>query len=111
MSDKTWIEEQKDIDGLFTGGSHRSDADKMFEISRTNRNIDKNMGRLLIVARTVGRNLGVNILHDLANEVELAQLTINKDSRKDFLRIAIEQWQGKLQANKTRFKNAVDQIL
>lgn len=111
MTKQSWIDEQKEIDGFFSGSGQTSDADKLLEKSPANRNLDKRQGKLTIAARLMGRNLGITCLDELCDDVEFAQLVIEKDSRKDFMKVAIEQWQGKLQSAKGRLRDLVDKAL
>jgi len=99
MSEETWIEEQKK-NPLFRGSGIGSDANKMLELSPTNRVISSNQGRKLTGARYINNLLGITAIGDLCDLVEEAQICIDARSRQDFMKVAIEQWQGKLQANK-----------
>ena len=99
MSEETWIEQQKK-NPLFMGSSLGSDANKMLEISPTNRVISGAQGRKLTGARYINQLLGITAIGDLCDLVEQAQLCVDARSRQDFMKVAIEQWQGKVQSNK-----------
>lgn len=91
----TWIEEQKK-NRLFRGSGHGSDAAKMLEISQTNRIINTAQARKLIAARYLSKTLKIKSIDYLCDLVEAAQLCVDAQSRQDFMKVAIEQWQGKL---------------
>lgn len=110
-ANKTWIEEQKAQQSLFRGPGHYGDADKLLEKSPANRFITVTQGKLIITARVLGQNLGINCLGELADAVEYAQLCVDKDSRKDFMKVAIEQWQGKLANAKHKLNETVAALL
>lgn len=99
MADKTWIQEQKE-NKLFRGGGHGGDAARMLEISPTNRNISSVQGRKLTAARYINDMLGINAYGDLCDLVEKAQLCVDAKSRQDYMKVAIEQWQGKIAAGR-----------
>lgn len=99
MGEETWIEQQKK-NKLFRGSGKGNDADRMLEISDTNRITNRNQAQAIIAGRTMDIILGFNCLDELCDMVELAQLVMDAQSRKDFMRVAIEQWQGKIQASK-----------
>lgn len=112
MSEKTFIEEQRAQRGMFRGHGHGNDADRLLEISPTNRNINAFQGKALITVRLLGEVLGSDFLKtELPGAVELAQLCINKDSRVDFMKVAIEQWQGKLANVKQKTVEALGAML
>ena len=101
MSDKTWIQEQKD-NRLFRGSGQGGDAIKMLEISPTNRNISAVQGRKLTAARYINDLLGITAIDDLCDLVEEAQLCVDAESRQNFMKVAIEQWQGKMSNTKSK---------
>jgi len=111
VSRTNWIEEQKEIDGFFSGRGRTSDADKLLEKSPGNRNIDKRQGKLFILGRSMGESLGISCLAELCDDAEYAQMCIEKDSRKDFMKVAIEQFYGKLQASKSKLGEALSKAL
>ena len=110
MSEKTWIEEAED-NHMFMGGEASGDAARMLEISPTNRDISAGQNILLIVNRGLASvNHDSGYMLQLCSDVELAQLVTDGQSRKDFMRVAIEQWQGKL-ANSGKLRKALETAL
>jgi hypothetical protein len=109
MSDKTWIEEQKE-NPLFRGIGHGGDAQRMLEKSDTNRYVNKRMAKMIIAARYLGGLLGVSCYDDLADMVESGQLCVDGRSRADFMKVAIEQWQGKINAAKSKITTAIQNM-
>jgi len=99
MSEKTWIQEQKE-NRLFRGSGKGGDAIKMLEISPTNRIISPVQGRKLTAARYINKLLGITCINELCDLVEAAQLCVDAKSRSDFMKVAIEQWQGKVAAGR-----------
>lgn len=111
MSKQSWIDEQKEIDGMFSGHGRTSDADKLLEKGLANRNLGVRQAKILMAGRLMGENLGIRCLGELCDQAEYAQLCIDKDSRKDFMKVAIEQWRGKIESGKTRLKDLADKVL
>lgn len=99
MSEKTWIQEQKD-NRLFRGSGQGGDAVKMLDISPTNRRISAVQGRKLTAARYINDLLGISAISELCDMIEQAQLCVDGQSRADFMKVAIEQWQGKIAAGR-----------
>lgn len=99
MGEETWIEEQKK-NPLFKGSGSGGDAARMLELSPTNRNISARQGRKLAGARYINGLLGITALEDLCLLIEQTQLCVDARSRADYMKVAIEQWQGKLSSNK-----------
>lgn len=99
MSEKTWIQEQKE-NRLFRGSGRGGDASKMLDISPTNRIINADQGRKLTACRFLTSLLEVKCINELADLVEHAQLCVDGKSREQFMKVAIEQWQGKLAAGR-----------
>lgn len=108
MSEKTWIEEQKALRGIFRGGGRGNDADRMLEKSPANRSLTARQNKLIITCRTLDVVMGTTCMSELCDYVEYAQLVTDAQSRKDFMRVAIEQWQAKLATAK---KKAVENLL
>jgi len=100
MSD--WIEEQKK-NQLYRGHGQGSDASRMLDISATNRYINIIQAKRLTSVRFLGKLLGVQCLDELADLVENAELCVEGRSRNDYMKVAIEQWQGKLSNMKSKF--------
>jgi hypothetical protein len=92
---ETWIDEQKK-NHMFRGGGKGNDADRLLEISKTNRWLRGNQPQLLTTVRVMADVLNSTCLRELCEMVEDAQLCMDEDSRKNFMKVAIEQWQGKL---------------
>lgn len=102
MAERTWIEEQKEIQGMFNpaGGG---DAERMLEISDTNRYMFVKGAKLIVAGRFMAKQMGLRCLNEICDLTEKAQLITDGRSRADFMKVAIEQWQGKL-ANSGRNK-------
>lgn len=99
MSEKTWIQEQKE-NKLFRGSGHGSDASRMLEISPTNRILSASQGRKFTSARYLNDLLGITAIADLCDMLETAQLCVDAESRQNYMKVAIEQWQGKVAAGR-----------
>lgn len=95
MSENKWIEEQKQ-NKLFSGGGQGSDAKVLLEHSMTNRVISVRQARKFTSARYLGKILGVSCYSELCDMLEQAQMCVDSQSRLDYMKVAIEQWQGKL---------------
>lgn len=106
MSEKTWIEEQK-ANRLFRGSGGGNDADRMLEFGYINKASDRDQSMKVITARILNITLGIACLGELADEVEKAQMIQDATARQDFMKVAIEQWQGKIAAAKNKFIEAV----
>lgn len=101
MAEQNWIEEQKKM-RLFAGASSSSDALRMLEKSETNRYISSRQAQKLITARYLGKIYGVTCYDELCDMVESAELCVDGRSRDNYMKVAIEQWQGKLAALKSK---------
>lgn len=100
MSERNkWIDEQKK-NKLFRGGGSGGDAARMLEISPTNRDLSAEQARELTAARYINDLLCINALADLCDMIEAAQLCVDGKSRENFMKVAIEQWQGKVAAGR-----------
>ena len=100
MSD--WIEDQKK-NQLLRGHGQGTDASRMLEISNTNRYVNSVQAKKLTSVRFLGKLLGIQCYDELADLVESAELCVDGRSRADFMKVAIEQWQGKLNSMKSKF--------
>lgn len=99
--EQTWIEEQKK-NRLFRGGGTSGDAYEMLKHSPTNRYLGKTQAKRITAARFIGIAYGIPALVVLADMVEQAQMCVDGQSRRDYMKVAIEQWQGKIAATKAR---------
>ena len=109
-NEKIWIEQAED-NHMFSGGDSPGDAQRMLEISPTNRDLSGRQAMLLIINRGLcDINHGAVSIAQLCNDVEQAQLVTDGQSRKDFMKEAIEQWQGKL-ANSGKLRKSLEQVL
>lgn len=111
MNREKWIEEQEN-DELFRPVGTGTDADHLLEKSPTNRDITQEQGKLLVVARMFDISLFPDgksgIYTRLCDMVETTQMSIDNQARRDFMKVVIEQWQGKL-ANMKR--SAIESLL
>ena len=96
---KTWIQEQRD-NRLFRGGGKGSDASRLLEWSKTNRILGVNQARKITSARYINDMLGITAISEFCDMIEQAQLCVDGQSRTQFMKVAIEQWQGKVQAGR-----------
>lgn len=96
MANQNWIAEQKEARGLFSGKGLGNDADRLLEYGKTNRVTYARQSKLVIGVRLMADTMGVKCLNELADYVELAQMCVDAESRHNFMKVAIEQWQGKL---------------
>ena len=109
MSDEKqrWIEEQKK-NRLFRGGGDKNgDADRMLEIGGVNRISSRNQQMRIITARVLSKTLDCPCLSELADMVEAAQMVEGGGSRLQFMKVASEQWQGKISAAKNKIVEAI----
>jgi hypothetical protein len=105
-NNENWVTEQEQA-LMFDRSDGGGEAIKLLEKYPTNRDIvSAEQGRLLIRARAVSA-LGFTFLDDLCDEVEKTQMNIDNQARKDFMKVSIEQWQGKLQNAKNNLKAMV----
>jgi hypothetical protein len=96
MDKAEWIKTQEEHH-LFSHDGDSSDADALLEHGITNRDIaTPHQGRLLNVARIMSSATGVRFYSDLADAVERCQMNVDNQARRDYMKVAIEQWQGKL---------------
>lgn len=105
MSDnsKTWRQEQEEnhmFRGQGRGGGN--DADRMLELSRINLITYDRQAKLKIGVRGIGRTMQLASLEVTASDVEYSQMAIDAESRHNFMKVAIEQWQAKLAALKRK---------
>jgi hypothetical protein len=106
MSNENWIAEQEQA-LLFDRGDGNGEAIKLLEKSATNRDLlSDRQGKLIIIAR-LAADRGFTYLGTIADQVELAQMNIGNQARKDYMKVSIEQWQGKQQSAKNNFKAMV----
>lgn len=99
MSEATWIEQQKQ-NRLFRSGGQHSDAARMLEHSPTNRVLSVRQARIIPATRYIGQLMDIKCLGELCDMIEMAQMCVDAGSRKDFMKVAIEQWQGKVAAGR-----------
>jgi hypothetical protein len=105
-NNENWITEQEQA-LMFDRTDGGGEAIKLLEKNETNRDIlNSQQGKLLIIARMVG-GLGFSYMNELANEVEKTQMSVENQARRDFMKVAIEQWQGKLNTAKNNLKAMV----
>jgi len=105
-NNENWITEQEQA-LMFDRTDGGGEAIKLLEKNETNRDVlNSQQGRLLIIARMVG-GLGFSYMNDLANEVEKTQMSVENQARRDYMKVAIEQWQGKLNTAKNNLKAMV----
>lgn len=95
MSEERWIDEQKKFRFL-EGGNTVNDAYRMLEYGEINRVHNIKMSRRFTSARFIGDCLGIGCINDLCTMLEKSQMCISGESRSNFMKVAIEQWQGKL---------------
>ena len=107
MTDQeNWISEREKI-RLFKPGDDSSDAIKLLEHGKTNRDITQPQGKLFTISRMVSRVTGFSIYNDMPDELEKVQANIDDVARHDFMKVAIEQWQGKVASNKSKTVEAL----
>lgn len=105
-NNENWITEQEQA-VMFDRSDSGGEAIKLLEKNSTNRDVlNSQQGKLLIIARMAG-SLGFSYMNDLADDVEKTQMSVENGARKDFMKVAIEQWQGKLQTTKNNIKAMV----
>ena len=97
---KNWIDEQQEAIEMYRGISGASDALKLLEHSDTNRDISSEQARLGAISRHMFSVTGVTTYRDLPVLCEKAQMNIDNRARQDYMKVAIEQWQSKLQSKK-----------
>ncbi len=102
MSEENWIAEREKIALFRPDGVENSDAKSLLEISPTNRDLTVNQGRLFTISRVLAQVTGIDIYYELPNELEKVQANIEDTARHDYMKVAIEQFQGKLANSKTK---------
>lgn len=98
---RDWVEEQEQalqMDRVAGGG----EAIKLLEHSPTNRDITEKQGRLFTVSRFLSSATGIDIYKELPEELEKVQQNIDDVARHDYMKVSIEQWQGKTQVSKDK---------
>ena len=98
---ENWISERERI-ALFKPGDDTSDAVKLLEHSKTNRDITQRQGVLFSVSRVLAEATGFDFYNDLPTELEKVQANIDDVARHDYMKVAIDQWQGKMQSAKSK---------
>lgn len=109
MSDEKakWIEDQKKNKLFRGGGDNTNDANRMLEFGGVNRISSRNQQMKVITARVMARTLDAPCLNTLADLVETAQMVEGGIGRLQFMKVAIEQWQGKISAAKNKITEAI----
>jgi hypothetical protein len=107
MTDQdNWIAEREKI-RLFKPGEDTSDAVRLLEHSPTNRDITQPQGKLFSISRILSRVTGMSIYSDMPDELEKVQASIDDMARHDYMKVAIEQWQGKIASSKSKTVEAL----
>ncbi len=94
-----WISDQKE-NSLFRGGGDTSQSDRMLQYGGVNKIYTAKQARLITAARTWDKAMGLDVFSGLCTAVELSQMAVDAQARQDFMKVAIEQWQGKINAKK-----------
>lgn len=97
-----WIEEQKK-NRLFRGVGTSGDAHEMLKHNPTNRILNVNGAKKIVSARYLGIIMKVRCIGELCDMIEQAQMCVDAQTRRDFMKVAIEQWQGKLASAQKKF--------
>ncbi len=96
----TWKADQAG-NTLFRGGGDGSQADRMLQYGGINKTLGDKQARLIIAARFWDTaNPEIRLLGGLCAAVEVAQMAVGAQARREFMKVAIEQWQGKIEAKK-----------
>lgn len=103
---QNWIDEREAI-RLFKPGRESSDAIRLLEHGKTNRDITQRQGVLFSVSRILAAATGFEFYNELPTELEKVQASIDDVARHDYMKVAIEQWQGKIQSAKSKRKSVV----
>ncbi len=103
---KDWVSEQEQL-LMFDKTNGNGEAIRLLEHSKTNRDISSRQGQLFTVARFLQQATGFTFYSLLANECEQTQMNIDNTARHDFMKVAIDQWQGKIKASKSDIKATV----
>lgn len=93
---QNWIDEREAARLFKPGDGGKPDASALIEHSKTNRDITAEQGQLFTIARFLGKSYGINFYIELADELETVQQSVDDTARHDYMKVAIEQFQGKL---------------
>jgi hypothetical protein len=97
MGDKQdWITEREQMWLFQRGDGGKTDAQALLEHSKTNRDITTEQGQLFSISRFFGKVHGIGFYNDAPDELETVQQNVDDTGRHDYMKVAIEQWQGKL---------------
>lgn len=91
-----WIAEREDVWLFKRGEGGKTDAQALLEHSKTNRDISTEQGQLFSISRFFGRVHKISFYTDAPDELEMVQQNVDDTGRHDYMKVAIEQWQGKL---------------
>lgn len=104
--EERWIDEQKK-NKLFRGGLSTSPENKMLEMGRINRDLDARQAVLAMTLRMSAQAFGISYPDYVAEEMEAGQLVVDAQSRQDFMKVAIERFQGFMANNKSAIEKIV----
>jgi hypothetical protein len=99
---QNWIDEREAIRLFKPGGKDTSDAVRLLQHNATNRDITQRQGVLFTVSRVLADVTGFDFYNELPTELEKVQANIDDVARHDYMKVAIEQWQGKIQSAKSK---------
>ena len=99
---QNWIEEREQIALFQPDGGDSSDAQALLEHSPTNRDITVKQGKLFTISRMLAAAADLEIYDTLPAELEQVQASVDDVARHDYMKVAIEQMQGKLANNKAK---------
>lgn len=102
MPQENWIAEREQIALFRPGDDAASDAIRLLEHSQTNRDISAKQGQLFTISRQLFLATGIEIYNLLPIELEKVQASVDDTARHDYMKVAIEQWQGKLANSKAK---------
>ena len=101
MSEKQdWITAREEARMFQPGAGTPPESSALLEHSPTNRDITSEQGQLFSISRYFGKAFGLNFYKDFPDELEQVQASVDDKARHDYMKVAIEQWQGKLASAK-----------
>lgn len=99
---ENWIAEREEIALFRPDGGDNSDAKALLEHSPTNRDMTVRQGKLFTISRFLFEATKIQLYDTLPAELEKVQASVDDNARHDYMKVAIEQWQGKLANSKAK---------
>jgi hypothetical protein len=108
---ENWIAEREEIALFRPDIGDASDAKALLEHSPTNRDITVKQSKLFTISRQLFISTGIELYNILPIELEKVQASVDNNARHDYMKVAIEQWQGKLANAKAKSAALAESLL